>query len=514
MSRKRFAASLAVALLAASVVSPVMAGKSADVRTQSFRLLNEGVAAYQRGDFKEAADRLAASVAIALNSYRAYYYLGLALIGDRRYQEAVDALQVALDLDASQVQAHVALGDAYLKLGDIPEATAAYYRALKIRAEYAPALDGIARVAEAQEDEEKALAFYRRAITSNKGFADAYVHLGDLYLREGRLEDAIRLLLEAVTTRPDFAPALNRLALAYNRIGLQNEAVATIRKAIALEPKSADHRATLGVIQLALDLPAGAEVSFREAIALEPGHFAARDGLAEIERRRGNYDASLAQLDALLAEPRLDTPLRKRLVDHRAAVLVERDRSAALEAAVASGSPSRDDLRSLAAILALRGQWERAADLERSSEPAGSAREALGYYLVRAGRYREAHEVYSELARAAMRADLWVNDGVALAGMGASAGAAESFQRALALDPVEPRARLYLGNALLRLGRAGEAADAYKKYVEDHPDGEAVERVRRIMAEIAPGALPPPAPPAGSTSGPLPEEAPRKEPAR
>ena len=190
MSGKRRAFALAAAILAAAVVSPLQAGKSAEVRTESFRLLNEGVAAYNRGEYKEAAEKLGASASMALNSYRAYYYLGLALIGDRRAAEAVDALTVALDLDPSQLLAHVAMGDAQLKRGDSAEASAAYYRALKLRSEYAAALDGIARTYEAQEDDEKALAFYRRAIASNKGYAESYVHLGDLLLRQGRLADA------------------------------------------------------------------------------------------------------------------------------------------------------------------------------------------------------------------------------------------------------------------------------------------------------------------------------------
>jgi len=324
---------------------------------------------------------------------------------------------------------------------------------------------------------------------------------------------AFRLLLEAVTIRPDFAPGLNRLALAYNRIGLENEAVATIRKAITLEPKSADHRAALGVIELALDLPAGAEASFKEALGFEPGHPTAREGMAEIERRRGAYDAALAQLDALLAEPRLETPLRKRLTERRDAVAAERDRSAALEASVASGAATPEDFRSLATISASRGQWERAADLEARSAPAGAARERLGFYLLRAGKSRAAHEIYSELARAGSRADLWINDGVALVRIGDDAAAGLSFERALALDPSEPRARIYLGNTLLRRGRVSDAAAAFKRYVDDHPLGGEVERVRRIMAEIAPGTLPPPSPPAGAPSGPA-AEPPKEEPSK
>jgi len=73
-----------IALLAALLSAPAaLAGKAGEVRTESFKLLNQGVAAYKRGDYRLAVDKLNRSTAMALNSFRGYYYLGLALIGDR-----------------------------------------------------------------------------------------------------------------------------------------------------------------------------------------------------------------------------------------------------------------------------------------------------------------------------------------------------------------------------------------------------------------------------------------------
>ena len=90
---------------------------------------------------------------------------------------------------------------------------------------------------------------------------------------------------------------------------------------------------------------------------------------------------------------------------------------------------------------------------------------------------------------------------MALAGLRDDAGAIEAYRRALALKPDEERARLYLGNALLRLGRRDEAVVAYKKYLEQVHEGAARARVVRILAQIAPGAVPvepPPSSPPGS----------------
>jgi tetratricopeptide (TPR) repeat protein len=469
---------------------PVRAAKSGEVRKESFDLLNQGVAAIQRGEYALAIEKLEKAASVSLNSFRANFYLGVAYLGDRRYSDAAEALRTAIDLEPNNLQAHVSLGDAYLKQGDTDEASAEYYRALKIRPEYAPALDGIARTYEAQGDDAQAVTFYQRAITSNKGYADTYTHLGDLYLRARRLDEAISLLVEAVTIRPDFGPGLNRLALAYSLIGLKSEAVATIRRAIALEPGSAEHRATLGLIQLDLGLLGGAEQAFHEAIKIDSGLPAARRGMADLERRRGNYDAALATLDALLADKRTDASIRTRAEKQRASLVEERDRYLRLQDAIAKGTLTPADRRDLAAIYAGRLQWDKAADLQAESAPEGIEKERLAYYSLRAGRNRPAYELYRSLAEQGSRADLEVNSGVALSRLGDSAGAAAAFRRALAIDPEQLRASLYLGNALLRTGKRDEAVAFYKKFLESESRSETAERVRRILAQIAPGAVP------------------------
>ena len=136
--RIKTGARVLIPLLAFALLLPAArADDAAKVREQSFRLLNQGVAAYKRGEFTLAAAKLEQSASVALSSFRAYYYWGLALNGARRYEEAIEALEIALDLDPTHLQSLVALGDANLKLGDLDEARGAYFRTLKIRPEYA-----------------------------------------------------------------------------------------------------------------------------------------------------------------------------------------------------------------------------------------------------------------------------------------------------------------------------------------------------------------------------------------
>lgn len=492
------------ALLLLLLVPLAFAGKAGEIRTESFRLLGEGAAEVSRGEYAKAVETLRRVTNMTLNSYRAWYYLGLALSGNRRYDEAIEALNTALELDPIQLQAHVALGDAYLKLGDLSEAEAAYYRALKIRPEFANALEGLGRLEEAKADEAKAVQFYERAIASNRGFPEAYASLGDLYLRRDRLDEAVRLLKEAVSVRPDFAPGLNLLAQAYARLGLQNEAIATIRKAIELEPKNAGHRATLGRILLDLGLTARAEEAFREAIERDPGLPEAREGLAELDRRRGDYAAAIAGLDAILADDRTDDRTARRVEARRVELVVERDRLAALAAAADAGGGTPEELAELARIEASRGKWERAAALqERAASTDVAGREALAWYRMQAGRFREAHAVYADLARETGRADLAMNDGVALARLGDDAGAVEAYRRAVENRGAPLEAYAWLGNSLYRTGKRDEAVKAYAHYLEAGGKGDVAERVRRVLAVIAPDLTPqsPPPPPFAVPTG-------------
>jgi tetratricopeptide (TPR) repeat protein len=488
----RIAALPAVFMMLVLALSPppAEAGRAAAVRAEAFERLNRGVSHYRKGRYALAVDELTLSANMALNSFRAYFYLGLALIGDRRYAEALEALDVALDLDPGHIQSHVAKGDAYLKLGDLAEAQASYFLALKLRTEYSPALDGLARLAEAKADDEGAIRAYLRAISSDRGYAPSYTHLGDLYLRLERIEEAVRLLEEAVEVRPDYAPGLNRLALAFGRLGLHNEAVAIIQRAIEIEPNAASHPATLGELQLNQGLVLAAEESFLGALTLDDGLPAARRGLAEVARRRGLYDVALGQVDLALTDPRMDARSARYLGEYRERIERERVLMEQLERRVADGSAAAADYGALATVYAGRGLWGDAVELQRRAGDGPEDQNRLAYMLFQAGRYRDAREIYAGLAQTGGGADAAVNDGVTLALLGNDEEAVAAYRRSLEIEQ-RPRAMVYMGNSLLRLGRDEEAVAAYKQFIDLGFRGEVSERVRRILEQIAPEVLPP-----------------------
>ena len=484
------AALICAILLSASAASPLLAGRAAQVRVRSFDSLNEGVSAYKRGDYALAVERLSESVSMALNSFRAHYYLGLSLIGNRQYVEAIEILEIALDLDPSHLQSLVAIGNAFLKKGNLSEARAAYTRALQTRPAYPPALDGLGRSYEAQSDEERAIEHFEEAILSNKGYAPAYTHLGDLYMRQGDLEEAVQLLEEAIEIRRDYAPGLNRLALAYGRLGLHNEGVATIQEAIELEPLNPVHLITLGRLQLNQGFVTGAERSFRKALELDPDMPEGRAGLGAVAYRRGEFEEALVDIDAALVHPRLDALMKKRLTGYREVIAAEGEEVATLIAHVKDETATPEEHARLAELAVSRGLWQPAVDLQRGAPDTPAQNERLAYMLFKSGQYREAHSIYSALAAESENPDLQLNTAVSLALLGDDNGATEAYRRVLELAPGNRRALIYLGNSLLRMGRNGEAAQAYADSLSDEVEDEAAERIRRILLQIAPELIP------------------------
>jgi tetratricopeptide (TPR) repeat protein len=486
----RVAVALIVTGLLLTSAPPADAGRAGNVRKESFRLLNEGVAAYNRGEYEEAVSKLEKCASAALSSFRAHFYLGLALHASRRYEEAIEILQIALDLDPRHLQSLIAVGDSYQKLGDLNEARAAYYRALKLRPGFPAALDGVARSYESQARIEEAVDHYRQAILSNKGYAPAYTNLGNLYMREDRMQEAVRLLEEAVTIRPDYAPGFNRLAVAYGRMKLSNQAVATVQRAIELEPGSPFHYETLGQLQLAQRYLSGAEQSFRKALDIEPTLAEARMGLAEVARRRGDYPTALDEIDQAAASTRLAPGLADRLAEYRTRVEAERARFDELETLADAGEASPEDLGDLSRILAGRGLWEQAAELAAQTPPGHERDAELAYLLFRSGRYREAQQLYRGLADETASTEHLLNEGVSLARLGDDEAAAAAFRDVLETETTNNVARLYLGNALLRLGRSDEAAEVYRTFLDADSKGEAAEQVRRILTQIVPDMVP------------------------
>jgi len=466
-----FAAMLTVASWGRADVS-----RSQELRASVFRDLTDGIQAYKEGRPKDAIPLLERAADIALNSFRAYHYLGLAYYADHQYRKALEPLEVAIELDPVSLPAHVALGDCHLKLGDPEEALAEYHRTLTLQADYAPALDGLARTAEASGDIDKAIENYRKAIALNPGFPDASLNLGDLYLREGRNQEATRLFLDAIRVRPDFAAAYNRLGVAYARQKLSNEAIAALRHAAELERGNPWHPVTIGGIFMDLDNLVQAEREFDEALKMDPDFLEAYMARAALLRRQGRLGEAVVFLDVGLSRNVEAPAVRAQLRETREKYAQESEQLTTLQASLSpqsdtpvgaeAGAAPADDPNALVALGILRQQLgdhvEAVRLLEQAVTQGGASDplllDRLAYNQLRAGLFERAEATYEGLLAASPeKVDILINLALSRIGLSDYTGAEEVLQQASRLRPGDARPLAYLGNVYVLSGRRDDA---------------------------------------------------------
>ncbi len=488
-------ASLVLVLIPASHDSRAAVSRSQQLKAETFERMNRGIKALRDGQAKEAIELLTEVARMALNSFRAYYYLGLAYKADRQYLKAVEPLTFALDLDPTHMQAHVDLGDCYLKRGDTAEALAEYHRALEIQQGFAPAWDGLGRAAEASGDDEAAVSHFKKAIEVNPGFPDASLNLGDLYLRAGRLREAVDLFLEAISVRPDFAAAYNRLGVAYARQRLGNEAIAALRKASELEHGNPWHPYTIGTVELDMGYVARALRSFEGAIRLDASYLEAYVEKARILRRMGLFEEAEFLLEAAGDQPSEDEKLLAEIEQLRADFRRQRLAIEDLDARVGAGLAEPGEMRILAGLRAETGDFAGAAktleDLRARGEEAaagsGAAFDAddlfrLGYYHLRAGAFGEANVIFAALRETRPGSpSILLNLGLSLEGSGRLAEAARAYDEALAQAPDEVTLLTALGNVLVLEGRHEEAMRAYERALASPEEFALRSRVETIL---------------------------------
>ncbi|MFQ5878399.1 MAG: tetratricopeptide repeat protein [Acidobacteriota bacterium] len=527
---RRVARTLAALTALALLGSQARAIPAPEARSRSFKLQTEGMRLYKDGLYEEAIDAFRQVVHINLNSFLAHYYLGASLVAARRYGEAIEPLKIALDLQPDYVQAHMSLGDAYLKLGDASEARAEYLRALDLQPNFAAAHDGLGRLLESTGKDEEAEQQYREALRINLAFAEAYTHLGDLYLRQERLDDAIDLFLKAISVKLDFSSAYTRLGVAYARRGQYDEAIAAARKSQSLSPYDPDPYVTLARIYLKLHSFRRAEAQVLSALAQDHDHPEAHLVLSDLKRAQGNFEAARMVLEELYERGIEDSQMRREVGRALRRVRAEAVTFAELSAAAGRAPADPGALIALARFISARGSHRRAAGLlERAAGmvagddtgvDAGTTEEGAaappesqaasvggaaapgapppstaeirfeaGMELLAGRLFARAAALFEELAAGGsegttdpeLGSAALFNLGVARASLGLHEEAARSFRAFLGTHPDDPRARLYLGNAYLRLGRTEEARAAYSAYLRRAGSAPEVREVEEIL---------------------------------
>lgn len=304
------------------------------------------------------------------------------------------------------------------------------------------------------------LRFFRHVIAHNPEAAGAHLNLAEALIEENRPEEAAAAARIAVRQRPSSQDARINLGIALSHLQRFEEAERHFRKAVEIAPNASEPHANLGVLLSRRNRLDEAEASLQRALEIDPGSLSTLRNLAKLQDIRAQPEAALAtygrlteRIGADAADYAAKGDLLSRLQRH------EEARDAWRQALDRNPEP--------AAAFSLHLSMGRAVwALSQSPDAAATHYEQallidprhpdaladLAALRIAQERYEDAVQLFrlaieAKPAAAGSHAGL----GYALHRLGLNDAAAESLERALALDPTLDEARGHL--ALARQGR-------------------------------------------------------------
>jgi tetratricopeptide (TPR) repeat protein len=386
-------------------------------------LVRLGRLAVDDRDFEAARERFEAALRVDPESAAALFGLGRAEQGLGRHEAAIGHFEAALAIEPEGTAAHRPLAVSYAETGNAEIAAAheaeagegrftlddpriAALETLSVGAylHFAEAVRALAA-----EDLPAAAQADQQALAADPGNVDARLHLALVLARARQIEAAKRELEEVIVRAPDNARARILLGAALMTQGDLAGAATSLEAALAADPRSVDALVALGTLAEQRSDLSDAETRYRRAVELDPGSSENRFQHARVLGKMGRLDEAKAELEAL----------------------VERDREFG------------EAILSLGFQLEQAGEIEAALERYRAAAGLGDQPQVQGIAMVRA---RDLVEGAGE-PPATVAASLAMAN--ALARLGRYEEAAETFDRAVELDPASADA--HLGRSLSRL---------------------------------------------------------------
>ena len=255
-------------------------------KIEEFRVVNslirEALLAYHAQDSATSVRKLRQVLARGIESFEVHYYLGRALIAQRRhadagrhFDEATRRVPAHADAWQEAAECRIRAGDAAGALQRLRSGQAASPGDAGLRRREARLLRELGRREEARRAYEAALPLAPRD-------ARLRAELGELLRELGEAEVAIRRQREAVELDPAIASHWNSLGMTLGGEGRMAEAEQAFREAWRLDDRNHRHAYNLGLILLRQGRGAEARPFFEKAVMLEPRFTPARERLAEM----------------------------------------------------------------------------------------------------------------------------------------------------------------------------------------------------------------------------------------
>ena len=404
--------------------------------------------ALRAGDLDQARSRADAYRQQAPDAPAALALNGLVSLARGESDAAQQAFRTALDKDPGNLAAAIGTAELARQAGDLGRARQALASSLAHHPDSAARLAQLARIALAMGDEEAARGYVTQTLATGSGGLDAILDLGALELRLGNPGQTLRLLAlldqeASATSRSLRLTASAQLALA--DYGAARATLLRLGDAIEQEPGLLLGLATASA---ALGKPDEAKASLEKALALDPEYLPARLGLTKLAVARKDMTAAERGLrdlrERLGATDREVLLIEAQLADLRGNLTAANQAFQELLGGADKSSPI--DLRLQGAAEQLILGYVRDGNPQRALQAAQALRErqpdAPGVHLLLGTLYQR--EGQTELA-------------------------AQSFGRALALEPGSPAATRGLAEIAISGGHLDEARRLYETSLKQHP---------------------------------------------
>jgi tetratricopeptide (TPR) repeat protein len=305
-----------------------------------------------------------------------------------RIREAIEAAQEQIKKDPNNLQAHTLLGRIYLRsLGDgntpqsgemLQLAITEYEMIVQLQPEDVENHLLLGQLYALNHDSAHAEIQFKAAQTADPNAEEATLNLARLYTDQGDLTHAIQILT-AVPVTDRSAQMDAALGALYDQTHKAKDAIEAYRLALDQEPDNTDTRRALAQALMVSQQFDAALVEYNRILGTEPQDAQAYIRISDIQRHKGQYEASLATLQK--AKTLIHDPLDLNYIHYNEAIAdegLERNDAAIAILTAAIADTNHDD-----------GQYtdqekgNRSAFMENLSDvyrQQGKTTEAIGVY--------------------------------------------------------------------------------------------------------------------------------------
>jgi tetratricopeptide (TPR) repeat protein len=214
---------------------------------------NEGLLAYNQGDYDTAIDRLTQVVDDVPNNPAAMRFLGLAYYRNGDFEDAMDSLEQAHELRPDSFAALTDYVSVCKEGGDVERALEGLERFVADHPNELDARLEIARLARSSGNDELALAQSQYLATADDLDPEFVYEYGVTLKEAGQVEEAKEVLKNSIELDPESAVAHHALGVVELDSGNASKAVPSLEEAVAREPENGDFRFSLAQAYEKLD---------------------------------------------------------------------------------------------------------------------------------------------------------------------------------------------------------------------------------------------------------------------